>query len=462
MRKYLIPLLAGALAYASCPAESGGNFEPVQLVRSAIPGDLLGMVHAGSRSDKVTEEYALLDELGVQWMLTDFSWSDIQPAENGWNLNAFKPYADNGKTRGKKILAILDYDVGWIHDGNHDSDGSGTQGDDPFTDGEAHKYIAESEIPFFVYYVKKTVEKYKDRVDAWCIWNEPNLSTRFWRGTREEFFALTKAAATAIREVDAGAFIIGGAFNTLASEAWVRGIFTSGAMAQIDAVAYHPYMPSPGPTVNTFNSFKKIVSEYGFGDKIWVTEVGYPTYNTPPCPAGRYGTDVLEANMPETVMQTIVLLTVNGAQRIFWYHLFDPPVQEDGDSEDWFGLVKHNFTRKGGAAAYQLAAKNIPGTICQIPERHGVPASIESYYFMGRDRHALVIWNNAAVTARDVQVYLPGTNQKVYNLTTGEAASIDKNSTYTLKTKDGDNHFIRFFTWENPGALQHPRISAGQ
>jgi hypothetical protein len=462
MRKHTVPLLTAVFLFFSCPVDSGGKFKPEQLVRTGIAGDLMGMVHAGSRYDKADDEYALLDTLGVQWMLTDFSWSDIENSEGAWTWSKYDAYVVNGKSHGKKILAILDYDVEWIHDGTHDSDGPGSNGDDPFADGKSHKYIARSEIPFFVTYVKKTVRRYQNLVDAWCIWNEPNLSDRFWRGTMEEFFELTKAAAAAIREVDPDAFIIGGAFNTLASEEWVRGIFTSGAMAQIDAIAYHPYMTGPGPTVNVFNKFKRIVADYDFEDKIWVTEVGYPTYNSPSIPSGRYGTDVLEANMPETVMQTIVLLTAEGARRIFWYHLFDPSNQNNGDSEDWFGLVKNDFTLKGGAEAYRLAAQYIPGAICKTPERHDLSDLIQAYYFEGYGRHALVVWNTAGVVAKDVRVYLPGTNQKVHDLATGEAKPIEKTSTYTLKSKDGVNNVIQFFTWDNPDPsqpFQPPRIS---
>jgi hypothetical protein len=443
-------LLLGALVFSSCPTGGGSSYEPARIVRSAIPRDLMGMVHAGG-SDEAGREYALLGDLGVQWMLTDFSWSSIQPEKETWNLDAFAAYADNGEARGKKILAILDYDAPWLHPAAG-YDGPVIKGND--------------EIALFCAYVKKTVERYKDRVDAWCIWNEPNLQPRFWAsaGTKEDFFALTKAAAEAVREADPDAFIIGGAFNTLASEEWVRGIFTSGAMDRIDAIAYHPYMTGPGATANLYNNFKRLVSEYGFADKIWITEVGYPTYETPPRPAGRYGTDILDADMPETVMRTIVLLAANGAERIFWYHLFDPKPedQDNSDSEDWFGLVKRDaaWTRKGGAAAYQLAAGNIPGRVCKTPEREGLPDFIQAYYFEGDDgRHALVIWNDINAS-RDVRVFLPGTSRMVYDLATGEATSIPtETSTYTLKAKDGADHFIRFFTWENSRAAP-PRISA--
>jgi hypothetical protein len=293
--------LAVCISFMLCSCPSG-DFGPGE-ARIAIPRDFLGMVHAGNRAE-VGEEYALLDKLGVEWMLTDFSWSGIQPAKDVWRLDAFKTYADNGEARGKKILAILDYDTGWIHDGTYDDDPYNNTDEDESNDTPA-PYISPSEIPLFCEYVKQTVGRYQDRVDAWCIWNEPNLPDRFWAGTKEEFFELTKQAAAAIREVDPDAFIIGGAFNTLADDEWIRGIFESGAMGQIDAVAYHPYMVDAGTSAKVYEQFKKTAADYGFDDKIWVTEVGYPT-------RGNYGTEVSDEKMPETLIKTISLLAAGG------------------------------------------------------------------------------------------------------------------------------------------------------
>jgi hypothetical protein len=442
MRVLMFALLAGLLVFSSCPNDPE---EADPFIRS-VPEDFMGMVHAGSRYDKEAEEYALLDDLGVTWMLKDFSWSSIQPGKNTWNLGAFDEYVDNGKEHGRKIIALLDYDVGWLHDGTYE--------DDRFTDGKSHDYISESEISIFCKYVKRTVAWYAGRVDAWCIWNEPNL-TRFWNGTKEEFFALTKAAAQTIRETDPNVVIVGGALNTLASKEWVQGLFRSGAMEQVDVVAYHPYMPSPGPTANIFNNFKAQVSEYGFGDRIWVTEVGYPIY-------GSYGTEVAEEKMPETVLLTLTLLTVSGAERILWYELFDHGDAADkSDSENWFGLVNGDtFEKRKGAFAYQLYARNIPGRDCKIPERQGLSNSVRAYYFEapGGDC-ALVLWNETVVVPRDVDVYLPGSEQRVYNIDTGVATGIGESSRYTLKEKDGENHYIRFFTWKNDKPAQRPRIS---
>jgi GH35 family endo-1,4-beta-xylanase len=117
-------------------------------------------------------EYALIKEMGAAWVHRDFSWSSIEPEEGNWQYEAFDWYVSRANAEGKKILGMLLYDTGWIHDG--------TRADDRFRDGEPHHYVSMSEISRYCDYVRETVRRYNGRygygrVDAWAIWNEPNL-----------------------------------------------------------------------------------------------------------------------------------------------------------------------------------------------------------------------------------------------------------------------------------------------
>ncbi|MDR1948917.1 MAG: beta-galactosidase [Spirochaetaceae bacterium] len=116
-------------------------------VRVEIPADFLGMVHAGSRNEE--REYEMLDTLGVSWMLRTFNWSSIEPVQGEWDFSGYDTYVAGAKARGKKIFVVLAYDVGWIH-GN----------------GNSREYVPPDKVDLFCGFVKKTVERYKGRVDA--------------------------------------------------------------------------------------------------------------------------------------------------------------------------------------------------------------------------------------------------------------------------------------------------------
>ena len=336
-----------------------------------IPADIAGLVHAGETN--TPEEYALLDRMGASWFLATFRWSRIQPSENQWDFESYDLYVDTAKAAGKKVFGVLGYDVSWIHD-----------------DGKSSNYIPPDKIDLFLDYTRRTAEHFRGKVDAWCIWNEPNF--HFWKGSKEEFFELTRRAADAIQESDPGVTIAGGAFNRGIfglPKKYIQGIFESGAMRNIDVIAFHPYELNPARAAKLYGDFRALSAGYGFAGRIWVTEVGYPT-------GGWYPTKVPEKKLPEYVVKTFVNLAALGAQKIFWYELFDPVNRTKSNSEEHFGLVKsaNDHTSKG-AEAFRLCAVHLAGTVYRpdFPPLDGLPASLKTFYFEKPEGGGtLVLW----------------------------------------------------------------------
>jgi hypothetical protein len=457
MRKLIYFLFVSLIAIfiLSCPED--GNKETPKPVSRLIPDDFAGMCHAGGSSN-LAREYEMLNEMGVVWLHWDFSWSTIQPAENTWNPGAFDSRVQRANEEGKKIMGMLLYGNGWIHK---------TCGR---TDSSNRIICNQEERELFANYAAEVVKRYNGKegsagkVDAWLIWNEPDLTPRFWTGTREQFYELTKATAAAIRELDAEqgthSTLLGGVFSPLVSNDWdwVTDLFKSGAMAQVDGIAFHPYSASPSGSLGFFNNFKKKVAPYGFADKIWVNEMGYPTYSekgTNIFNTGRYGLDQYEGDMPEIAVKTFVLLAANGARALTWYHLFDGPIRDDNDSENWYGLVwrrgDDDWVKKGGYYGYVIAANNIPGKTYRQKRFFGnsVPKEIQSYYFEGNDgKHTLVVWNSDPWDDISVTIELKGSNHKLWDAENGESSSIEAASTYKLESAGSDKKTLLFITWQ--------------
>jgi iron(III) transport system ATP-binding protein len=433
-------VLALSFYYGSCAGVPSG--EPCD-----IPGDFAGLIHTGY-SDDLDTEYALLEEMGVVWVHRDFSWSGIEPADGDWRYEDFDRYVSRANIEGKKILGMLLYDVGWIHDG--------TYADDRFNDGRSHDYVSASEIPLYCDYVRETVQRYNGNhgygtVDAWAIWNEPNLK-QFWQGTKEEFFALTREAVRTIRELDEAegttTTVIGGVLSDMelvfGNTSWVKGLFESRAMDGTDGIAFHPYHMSAQATGRIFNRFKGLVSPYGFADKIWVNEVGFPTRGLSP-------TKVAESRMSETVAKTITLLAAGGARNFFWYQIFD------GDS---FGLVDRStlpWRKKGGYWAYVLCANNLAGKVFRTGAYQNLtaPSKTRNFYFEGDNgSRVLIVWNESGLFRKTISVNLPGVNHKRWNLVTGTSESINVSNgayTATLYASGGKDPLTKpsllFLTW---------------
>ena len=419
--RFLLPIFAAVLISA-CVSGVSVN-DPLE-----IPADIAGLVHAGETG--TPEEYALLDKLGANWLVATFYWGRIEPAENQLNFDSYDKYVDTAKAAEKKVFGVLGYDVPWIHE-----------------DNKRRNYIPPGKIDFFLNYVRQTAVHFRGRVDAWCIWNEPNF--HFWKGNKQEFFEITRRAADVLREADPDAVILGGAFNRGVfglPKAYIRGLFESGAMEKADAVAFHPYELNPARTVKLYGNFRTLVAPYGFADRIWITEAGYPT-------GGLYPTKVPEKRFPEYVVKTFVNLAAEGVPKIFWYELFDSLNRKKSNSEDFFGLVRsrEDYTSKG-AEAFRLCSTYLAGTVYRpdLPRRENIPRSVKAFYFEkpGGAGGTLVFWKDGSRTQIKLQIS-GGDNNGSVRLTVHDPVSGKAAGTDGTVLKAGSVPV--FVTWEGGG-----------
>ena len=364
-----------------------------------ISSDFAGVVHAGMTG--TAEEFDLINHMGIKWILHTFNWSSIEPQQGQWDFSRYETFVDNAKADNIKVIGVLAYDVHWI-----------------FAEGERSRYIPAEKIPEFCNYVRKTVEYFKGRVDAWCIWNEPNTS-RFWTGTDEEFFELSRRAADAVRDADSDVILLAGAFNRGyfgLPEKLIKGLFESGAMEKVDGIAFHPYELNAVRSIRLYDKFIKIADEYGFKEKIWITEMGFPT-------GVKLPTKINEKRFPEMVVKSFAHFASAGAKFVLWYQLFDPAVRDPDDSEDFFGLVRsrEDYTSKA-AESFRLCALYMPDTVCYVLT-DSLPGSARAFWFQGKESGALVLWKEGLGSSR-INLKLPGTNHLQHDIVTGSESSI--------------------------------------
>jgi len=402
--------------------------------RRIVP-DFSGIVHAGETNTQ--EEFDYLNYMGVSWVLHTFYWSRIEPQQDNWNFEDYDIMVNKAGDAGIKVLGVLAYDNWWIH-----------------ADQKSHGYISPEQIPDFLNYVRRTAEHFIGRVGAWCIWNEPN-SSRFWNGTVEEYTELVRQAAAVIKKTDNNVIVLGGAFArnvTGLPKKMINSLFESNAMENVDAIAFHPYELNINRSIKLYKQFEEIVSQYGYNDKIWVTEIGYPT-------GGWYPTKVSEVIFPLRVVKTFVLLAAGGAERVFWYQMFDASNPSKSNSEDFFGLVRseNDYTSKG-AEAFRLCASYISGSVYYALTQGNLPASLRIFYFKKKNGGALVLWKDGFGSAQ-VSLKLPGINHLRHDIVTGVASSI--NYDITIKA-ESEPVFITWRTVQNSSENEENIVIMGK
>ncbi len=311
------------------PDRESLNFEGLQF----------GLCHAGySRSD---EEYALLDALGAKWIRIDFRWSSVEKVRGEWDFSVYDDFLDSTDAKGKKVLAILDYDTPWLHEGKDTS-----------------RQISPEELPLFLEYVKVIAERYGDRVGAFEIWNEPNTK-RFWTGSDEQFFELTRQSLDVLKMISPETPVAVGSlfYNPIVgARGYLKKMIKSGVLDKADALSLHPYVLSPSVMESRIHDARELIADAGYATPIWITEAGFPT-------GGSYPNKVKLEKQGIEFAEALIGLSASGVELITWYELFDSKnpleVEKDASSETFFGMVWPDYTWKPGAYSYSVIANEL-------------------------------------------------------------------------------------------------------
>jgi polysaccharide biosynthesis protein PslG len=162
-------------------------------------------------------------------------------------------------------------------------------------------------------YVSTVATRYRGRIDAYEIGNEPNLLT-FWNGTPGEYADLVDVAVEAIAAADPDARIVvdGGLLRSAADldalDTWLGPLAGD---PRIDAVSVHVYPSSAGlPDVPALlASTQSRLADLGFGDRpAWVTEVNVSD-----------GSALSRAEQAAAVTDLTEQAHAAGFERVYWY-----------------------------------------------------------------------------------------------------------------------------------------------
>ncbi len=340
----------------------------------------MGLCHAGYSESE--EEYGILRELGVQSLRIDFRWPEFQPGPDQWNVEYRDHFVEMAAKHGERVVAILNSDNGAV-----EQDPVGKQ---------RGNYIAPSDVPRFLEFVRRLVTHYKGRVDAWEIWNEPDI-TRFWEGSQQEFHDLARRTAETVREADPSAQIVGtactGPMGALMA-AGINGLHDSGALAAVNHPSGHLYVTDPRHYYAEYAKLIGAARRHGHPGSVWITELGAPD-------GGFYPWCSDNDLLAEHVIKAYTIATSLGVDRLVWYCFRDGDAASQAkwppDSEAFFGLLAPGDLRKPSAQAYSLFSKYCSNSTLRrdlVQSSGGLAARQLRSAFYRRDNgaSALILW----------------------------------------------------------------------
>jgi hypothetical protein len=200
------------------------------------------------------------------------------------------------------------------------------------------------------HFVRLVVKRYRNDVDVWEIWNEPDSTTYLQPNNWKTYRPLLKTGSAMIREYDPDAIVLNGAIADIADHSFTKKLYDNGAR-YFDELNVHLYYCDEYRDDNKslqrlqedWESFRKMVSRQRANEPMWITELGCST-----------GLDGVTKKFVKQYFRvaTKLLLSYNQVRPILLYTFRDRPYLEVYEAE--FGLLTDDLTNKPAWRWYKL------------------------------------------------------------------------------------------------------------
>jgi Beta-galactosidase len=239
-------------------------------------------------------------------------------------------------------------------------------------------------------FIKALVNKYKDRIKTWELWNEPDIWI-YWQGSRKQFVDFMRVGAEAVREADPSAKIV---FPGIAYDPeFVKDLFKNWGMSKyFDIINMHNYYETwhrhPIEEITNYvNEVYDVVWRYGNNQPLWMAEVGYSTFRKGARVSDSYNAYFEYEHSPEYqaihLFKTLALVaSTEKISAVAWYEIKDLPPSEnvigDNDNNRYLGVAYPDHKPKQSANALQFFNKLFNKRYCNANDKIKVDRPVGS------------------------------------------------------------------------------------
>jgi hypothetical protein len=271
-------------------------------------------------------------DAGIKWVRTSAYWSAVEIRKGSFDWTQVDRVVNYADSHDLSILLVIAYTPGWAN-GN-----------------KGFNYPPDN-VSDWENFVRITVNRYKNKVKYWNIWNEPNSLDFFVRSKDMFVEKIFLPAARVIRGADPSAFIVGPGLahlNSLNAEwyFWMKFILTQ-CGDYIDIVSHHIYKNEGVYYIYELlevgepllPSVQSIIEETGHGSKpFWITETGWNTAEfSESVQAERY-LEMLQRQREKRY-----------PDKIFFYEIIDDP----SPGIDPWGILRSDRSEKPAYSVYK-------------------------------------------------------------------------------------------------------------
>lgn len=316
---------------------------------AAAPGVVADLTWFPPEDQRVRTADAL-KAVGSQWVRMDVGWHDFEPQQgvyDPWALTHYEAEFQRARAAGQKIILMVHTTPRWAS-------------------GSDNMHAPPRDPQTYANFMRFLVERYASYIDAWEIWNEPNLA-RFWSTGPDPaaYTRLLRAAYVAIKGVAPAETVVFGGLSTN-DYPFVQSAYAAGAKGYFDVMATHPYSCAQSPetvlryadgrmTKGTFSAYREVRAVMqGQGDlkPIWFTEFGWASSSGACGVSLATQADYLTRSYRFVEQDPYVeVATWYGLRNSFWGGDADVP-------DDQYGLMRTDFSAKPAYDAFRQYASS--------------------------------------------------------------------------------------------------------
>jgi polysaccharide biosynthesis protein PslG len=333
------------------------------------------------------QRVAVLDKLkaaGVTWIRVDLGWASLQEygrnSFSKWYVDLADSVVNAARARGLHVLGTLWSTPAWANGGR------GTN-------------VPPSDVNDYARIASWAAAHFHGRVEAWEVWNEPNL-TDFFTGDAAAYARLLRAAYPAFKRADSKALVVFGG-PSANDTAYLARAYSAGVRGSFDVMATHPYQgiadappekPDDGTkyTLSHVRAVRDLMVKQGDSAKpIWFTEFGWSSHANW-SGVENWNRGVTPQQQGDYLVRTIRYVKANFpyVTNMFWYN--ERNLSTGTPQLDNYGLLDRSLSPKPAYLALQAqltGAKSTAFASSAAARQNGKSRTLEAHH--GK-RHARV------------------------------------------------------------------------
>ena len=254
------------------------------------------------------EIYPWMNDLPVKWARLQTGWARVERVKGRYDWGWLDESVDGLIKRGFKPF----FNVGY--------------GNPNYNEGDSargyHPLVNDETFTAWQKFIKALAQRYKNKIQYYEIWNEPNLKG-FWKPGEPDpakYVKLVRETGKIIRNNCPGAVIIGGVLSRLPIN-YTKSLFKNGLAKEIDIFSFHPYGVIPESYAAEIKALRRHIDEFDPSIRIWQGEMGYPS---DPKSSGFSGEPPWTENIQAKIMLRRLLTDISlGIDMSLWFLIVD-------------------------------------------------------------------------------------------------------------------------------------------